>query len=90
MAGQSTLMSHLFSAVSRMASHTFIILNVFLLPQSLMTHVNWIHQMRCHLLWMTNAKAVSLYCFISVRILKAFTFLIVKLQARLLFVSGTF
>lgn len=45
MAGQSTLVSHLFSAISRMTSHTLIILNDSLLPQSPMTQANWIHQM---------------------------------------------
>lgn len=39
--GQSTFVSHLVSAISRIASHTLIIL----LPQSLVTHANWIHQM---------------------------------------------
>lgn len=43
--GQSTFVSHLVSAISRIASHTFIILNDCLLPHILVTHANWIHQM---------------------------------------------
>lgn len=42
MAGQSTFVSHLFSAISGVTSHTLIILNASLLPQSLMTQANWI------------------------------------------------
>lgn len=49
MTGQSAVMTHLVS--TNIDSHTLIKLTGFLLPQSLMTQTNWIHQMCSHQTW---------------------------------------
>lgn len=69
MAGQSTLVSHLLSAISRTASHTLIILN----GEDKMTHSDWIHQLRRHpTRWLTQGSITTL--FYTLRVLKAFAF----------------
>lgn len=58
MAGQSTLVSHLLSAISRTASHTLIILS----GEGKMTHSNWIHQLRRHpAWWLTQGGITTLF-----------------------------
>ena len=81
MAGQSTLVSHLLSAISRTASHTLIILN----GEDKMTHSDWIHQLRRHpARWLTQGGITTLFYtlkgFKSVRL-----FLSVKVHGRSLF-----
>lgn len=83
MGGQSTFMSHLPSGTS----HNLIIPNDCLLPLSLMIHTVLTGYTRCTApssIWVTNAKVVSLHCFINVKDC-AFTSFYVKVQIRSLF-----
>lgn len=76
MTGQSAVMTHLVS--TNIDSHTLIRLTGFLLPQSLMTQTNWIHQMCSHQTWWLSLRCVMIV-FIDEG-LNAFAFLWLKVQ----------
>lgn len=68
-----------------MESHTLIRLNGFLLPPSLMTQTNWIHQMCSRPTWWLTLRCVMIVLYLSTwRFWILFSFLWLKVQDCLL------